>query len=171
MKTWYNEGVITSHKTAQVLVTPTPFLATYTKGTRAMDKLDSTYPANNKQYFVYIIQSASGPVKIGWATDVERRLKVLQSGHAAPLSIAFVFHCRERDVRKFESFLHQKYKAKKLRREWFDMTPEQVVAGLLIPGMRRDIDLRALSERWEFWGNYDGSIRMNYASGIIQVQS
>lgn len=64
---------------------------------------------------VYFIQAESGPVKIGHATDVQRRLSHLQSGSHEALT---VIHQYEGGY-GHELALHKRFTDLRIRGEWF----------------------------------------------------
>lgn len=66
---------------------------------------------------VYFIQAGeTGPVKIGIADDVAERLRALQTAHWELLHVRHVFDGGAAKERAF----HERYKAHRLRGEWFD---------------------------------------------------
>jgi hypothetical protein len=69
---------------------------------------------------VYFIRHSDGPVKIGIAYDVAKRLKALQTGHYADLTVLAV----RTGGRKREADYHARFKAHALRGEWFHASPE-----------------------------------------------
>ena len=72
---------------------------------------------------VYIIrQGDDGPVKIGWANDVEARRKQLQVSHHEPLR---VIRTIEGNLAT-ERWLHEQFAAQRLEGEWFEFHPEMV---------------------------------------------
>lgn len=72
---------------------------------------------------VYFIRSGDiGPVKIGWARDVEARRKQLQVSHPYPLYVLRVIECR----RGTEQWLQKRYEAAKLLGEWFAFDAEML---------------------------------------------
>jgi len=74
------------------------------------------------QVFVYVIQAASGLVKIGVSHDPERRLSTLQTGHPDELRLlGFVS-----GGRPLEAHLHRMLKAHRVRGEWFRPAPRVV---------------------------------------------
>lgn len=73
--------------------------------------------------FVYFIQAGQrGPIKIGKANDVEKRLAALQVGNPVRLEIIGVIEC-ERAHRK-EAELHRKFSGSRLDGEWFQRSYE-----------------------------------------------
>ena len=65
---------------------------------------------------VYLIRARDGgPVKIGWANDVEARRKQLQVSHHQPLQVIRVIEGR----RATEGWLHDRFGAQRLEGEWF----------------------------------------------------
>lgn len=65
---------------------------------------------------VYFIRSGdTGPVKIGWAADVEKRRRQLQTNHPYPLQVLRTVPTR----RGTERWLQRHYEATQLLGEWF----------------------------------------------------
>ena len=73
--------------------------------------------------YVYFIKESLGelaPIKIGVATDVEKRLKVLQTGNSRRLEcLAILGPFHQERAFKVEASLHRKFKKFKIRGEWF----------------------------------------------------
>ncbi len=66
---------------------------------------------------VYFLQAQTGgPIKIGWSTDVKRRLDALQPGCPYPLSILLCVRGTLFD----EQLLHRKFARFRLHGEWFE---------------------------------------------------
>lgn len=71
---------------------------------------------------VYFIQIAKkqGPVKIGTAMDVDKRLKVLQIANPYKLQIISVLVCKsKKHAYAIEEQLHKEFKRYLIRGEWF----------------------------------------------------
>lgn len=89
---------------------------------------------------VYLIrQGLTGPVKIGLATDVVKRLRQLQTNQPITLHILRVLD----GERALEKILHEKYELQRLSGEWFsfseDMTKGDLGASdLPIPPVKRN---------------------------------
>lgn len=65
---------------------------------------------------VYFIQCGTGgPIKIGIASDVNKRLGSLQTGHHEQLHLLAHIEAYER----FEAMLHKRFKRGLIRGEWF----------------------------------------------------
>lgn len=89
--------------------------------------------------WVYFIQAKTGgPVKIGWAVNVDERLATLQTGNPATLHVLGV--CAG-DV-ALEAEIHRRLAEHRIRGEWFHPV-KQVFAVMLEVGAlgRRDRDL------------------------------
>jgi transcriptional regulator with XRE-family HTH domain len=72
---------------------------------------------------IYFIQRASGgPIKIGYAKNVAKRLKVLQTGVSEELVVLGI--CQ--GERSYESALHQVYREYRISGEWFEPAPKLV---------------------------------------------
>jgi Meiotically up-regulated gene 113 len=68
---------------------------------------------------VYFCQAASGgPVKIGYASDAEQRLKTLQTSHATELQLLNAIEGSFED----EKALHKRFAAYRIKGEWFKYT-------------------------------------------------
>lgn len=66
---------------------------------------------------VYFIQAGDdGPVKIGTAKDVLRRLSMLKTSSAEPLHLRALYEGGAAE----ESLLHRRFAAHRIRREWFN---------------------------------------------------
>jgi hypothetical protein len=70
--------------------------------------------------FCYFIGAASGPVKIGFAVNVGRRLRDLQN--ACPLPLALLASVRGGQTR--EQAYHYRFHEFRLHGEWFERSPE-----------------------------------------------
>ena len=67
---------------------------------------------------VYFFQSVNGegPIKIGWSTDIRRRLEECQSGSPVRLRILVAVRGEEDD----ERILHHQFAKYRLHNEWFE---------------------------------------------------
>lgn len=66
---------------------------------------------------VYLLRElATGRAKIGWAFDVERRARALQTGNPHALQVAAVIAA----TRSTEASLHGLFADRRIRGEWFD---------------------------------------------------
>lgn len=70
--------------------------------------------------FVYFVQCASGPIKIGSAINVNRRLVELQTG--CPYELFLLAVTSGGEQREYE--YHRQFAAALIRNEWFWPTPE-----------------------------------------------
>ena len=74
--------------------------------------------------YVYFIQEGRGShgnIKIGKANNVDKRLNSLQTGNPRKLTIMASIKCKcVLDALKLEKRLHNKFKANRVRGEWFD---------------------------------------------------
>lgn len=71
---------------------------------------------------VYIIGASEGGaiVKIGWTTDINTRLRGLQTGSPDCLAILRLIHCEQAG----ERWMHARYKHLRTNGEWFRSDPE-----------------------------------------------
>lgn len=66
--------------------------------------------------FVYFVrEQGRGPVKVGWAKDVQSRVRDLQIAHSAPL-VVLAFVAAER---RLEGYIHSALSDHRIRGEWF----------------------------------------------------
>lgn len=85
------------------------------------EKASEDEQAQTKQSGVYFIQQGNdGPIKIGYAADVEKRLATLQVGNPTPLNLLGV----HKGTMKTEKELHKRFAEHRLSGEWFVPTPE-----------------------------------------------
>lgn len=96
--------------------------------------------------YVLVNEAMPGIVKIGMTTDIDRRLRELDTT-ALPLPFD-VFHAsRVADMRRAESLIHQAFADRRIRakREFFRIEPEQATAALLLAEIE-DVTDRAQQE-------------------------
>lgn len=73
--------------------------------------------------FVYFIRSGhDGPVKIGYAVNVARRIAALQAGNHEPLKVLRVMP----GGRGLEGRLHREFRASRIAREWYRLDPRMM---------------------------------------------
>lgn len=79
-------------------------------------------------YWLYVIYSQLGYIKIGVAANVERRLEGLQTASPSALKVYQKIGCPDAaSARRLEKLLHKRYASNRVNREWFDIDPETVV--------------------------------------------
>lgn len=80
-------------------------------------------------YNVYLVSAEIDGIclyKIGYTRrNPEVRLKELKTGNASDMSIVSFY--KSEWGTKIEAFLHRKYSSKKVNREWFKLTEEDVL--------------------------------------------
>lgn len=69
--------------------------------------------------FVYFLQSASGPIKIGFSTNPVLRISSLRTAAAENIRVLAVVD----GDKAMEAALHQEFAAARIRNEWFQPTP------------------------------------------------
>jgi len=74
--------------------------------------------------FLYVIGTDESYQKIGFSKDVAKRLATLQTGNPNRLRIHHAEPVPEGRVRLLERKLHAELNHKRLKGEWFNMTPE-----------------------------------------------
>ena len=73
-----------------------------------------------KGFVYFIVNNQDRKVKIGYSTKPEQRLKQLLTSNDGKLELAKVVPGTVKDERKYQRiFCHSK-----IRREWFELTPE-----------------------------------------------
>lgn len=76
---------------------------------------------NDLSGFIYFIQGeCGGPIKIGYTTDLVKRLSSLQTGYPDRLELLLAFPGN----RKHEKALHDKFEEYRLNGEWFRPAPK-----------------------------------------------
>lgn len=71
--------------------------------------------------FIYFIQGeCGGPIKIGYTTDLENRIKKLQTGYPDRLQLLLAFPGNK----QFEQAIHKQFEQYRLNGEWFRPAPE-----------------------------------------------
>lgn len=72
---------------------------------------------------VYLIRSGDY-CKIGWTSELAKRLQDIQSGFPEPVELVHAVRCR--DPWQLEADWHQRFAAKRVRSEWFRLTPDEI---------------------------------------------
>lgn len=81
--------------------------------------------------YVYLIQSGKDkkdPVKIGYSSDPEKRIKTLQTGNPKPLRLLMKIKCNSvKHARDLERALHEMLKGQNVLLEWFRLNRSNVM--------------------------------------------
>lgn len=78
--------------------------------------------------YVYLIQSKSSSIKIGYSDDPHQRLNALKTGSAEKLALRTIIKCRDLPTaQRLESFLHQHYAQYRVNGEWFAIDVSHIV--------------------------------------------
>jgi hypothetical protein len=80
--------------------------------------------------FVYVIGPETGPLKIGVATALDKRLQSLQIGCWHTLSVRHSTTVPADIAYPLERALHNRFKTQHLRGEWFDIPLDEAVAAV-----------------------------------------
>lgn len=72
--------------------------------------------------FLYIIGPVSGPQKIGFSKNPQKRLKSLQTAHPQQLILHYTKEVPEGNVRALEKIIHMNLGHLQTLNEWFDIT-------------------------------------------------
>lgn len=76
-------------------------------------------------YKVYLIASQDNHYKIGYTKrEVKNRLKELKTGNSQTLDVISIFESKWGN--KIESYLHRRFKDKKIDGEWFELNDYDV---------------------------------------------
>ena len=75
--------------------------------------------------FIYVIGPEVGPQKIGLSGDVDKRLQTLQTGFPQTLCVHHKEPIEAKKVRVLEKKIHTELNHKRVRGEWFDLTPSE----------------------------------------------
>jgi predicted GIY-YIG superfamily endonuclease len=75
------------------------------------------------QSYIYAIGPEAGPLKIGYTADPASRLGNLQVGHSEKLIIHYLREMDSARVWAMEQLIHRGIRYKKIRGEWFDISP------------------------------------------------
>lgn len=88
----------------------------------------ATYDSTPNSCCVYVIVATSGAVKIGITSNVDTRLKELQTGNHEQLSVLYKLEVANRTIATaIESLLHDRYARHALRGEWFSVDADRLV--------------------------------------------
>ena len=105
--------------------------------------------------FVYFIQAGTkkGPIKIGYAKDVEKRMVELQVGCPFTLNLIFKLPAKsEKHAQALEAWFHDRWEKRHIRGEWFKtLKIEQILSCIPLAIENKDWD----EFRAENGGDYD----------------
>lgn len=92
------------------------------KAKELQEKRTFTKPVNDESPgFIYFIQGeCGGPIKIGYTTDLLKRLKTLQTGYPDLLEVLLAFPGKP----EYEKAIHKQFEEYRLNGEWFKSCPE-----------------------------------------------
>ena len=81
---------------------------------------------SSKYGIVYFLRADNGLVKIGWATDFEQRLKLLNRSLPYQLEVLFLFETE--DAKRLERMFHNYFEQRRVRgkSEWFSLTTQDI---------------------------------------------
>ncbi len=83
-------------------------------------------------FFVYAIGPENGPVKIGFTNDLKKRLKAIQTGNPQKVEIFYSEQFdSKKDMMEAERILHKTLSHKRLKGEWFDISPKDAKLELI----------------------------------------
>jgi len=71
-------------------------------------------------YFIYCSDQENSPVKIGVTSDIDNRISNLQTGNPYVLKCKALIPCKDKaQAYNLESYLHHRFKKKRMVGEWF----------------------------------------------------
>ena len=94
---------------------------------KIVDTLKNKWDQENRESmkdYLYIME-CEGYFKIGKAHDLMSRLAGLQVGN--PYEITPILYKKFNDALKIERLLHNKFEAKRVRGEWFELTGDDLI--------------------------------------------
>lgn len=79
-----------------------------------------------KKKYLYLLQHQNIPeyTKIGFTTDIEKRIKSLQT--ASPTGVKVIYLVESDYAYKLEQALHKRYSSKNSNLEWFKLTTTDI---------------------------------------------
>ena len=73
-------------------------------------------------YFIYCGDQQNSPVKIGVTSNIESRISNLQTGNPYVLVCKALIPCEDKgQAYRLESYLHDRFKKKRMNGEWFKL--------------------------------------------------
>lgn len=97
--------------------------------------------------YVYCLSDQLGHYKIGYSRQLNSRIKQLST--QPPFSIELIAAHLVYDMRQYEAALHWVFQQKRLRGEWFSLTPEDVERFVSRQWVSTYINLKAKERRGE----------------------
>jgi hypothetical protein len=110
--------------------------------------------------WVYWIGGDTGPIKIGWSKDPEKRLKQFQPGSPIELKVIHRVAGTYNDERR----LHNELSNERLHGEWFERG-----AALMAAGVEWDDDMRLESDVGIGFADVDTALLRLYARASLQL--
>lgn len=77
-----------------------------------------------KKGHIYFLRADNGLTKIGETKDLEVRLKAINDSLLNETEL--LFSIESEDVRKLEGEFHEQFKNKRVKGEWFDLSPSDI---------------------------------------------
>lgn len=81
--------------------------------------------------YIYVIGTNERCQKIGYSNDVAKRLATLQTGNPSKLYIHHIEEVPDDRARLLEHKLHRELSHKRIKGEWFDLTPDEAKSFLV----------------------------------------
>lgn len=112
------------------------------------------------KYFLYAI-SDGDIVKVGYSSEVNTRLKTLQTGNPKKLKLVWSYYCGQtvKDASREEYLLHKRLKKYHVRGEWFDIKCLPIIKNYYI----RSKDLKESKKADDINGKLDSEFFTRFA--------
>ncbi len=88
--------------------------------------------------YIYAIGTTGNRQKIGFSSNPDKRVKTLQTGNAEPLTVHYCFEVSESVAAKFEKHIHREYNHRRIKGEWFNMSPDEVITMMQYQEIMKD---------------------------------
>lgn len=75
--------------------------------------------------FIYVIGNKTNRQKIGYTSCLKARLSVIQTGNPEPLYIHHSIEVPDEQAKRIERKIHQELNYKRVKGEWFNMSPKE----------------------------------------------
>ena len=79
-------------------------------------------------YLYVIAASPEGPTKISHSVRPDRRVKQLQTGHAARLAVFYQQGVSSKDAQRIERSIHNTLGYLRVQGEWFDISVDDAIS-------------------------------------------
>lgn len=77
--------------------------------------------------YIYVIGPDKPPIKIGVTTDLDIRLKAIQTGNSQKLQVHYIEEVDPNHAYLYEKIIHKNLKLQNTHGEWFDISIEDAI--------------------------------------------